>query len=392
MPNIRLTRKFIDSIEYPKSGQVIYRDTMLPGFGLRVGMKSKTYIVESQVNRKTKRVSVGRADLYPPETARRKALVILGDMAEGVNPNEEKRKKAAEKITVQNAFEKFFDTRAHLSKATVENYSRTGYIYLKAWAKKPMCEITKQMVLKRHQQMSRKNGKVTANDSFRHFRSVYNFIAATEDNFPPNPVLILSQARAWNKERRRQTIIEAKDLPSWWETVMEQQDYARDFLLIALFTGMRRGELQRLRWENIDLQERKLHLPTTKNGDPLMLPLSDYLFELLKDRKKKAKSSPWVFPGCGPKGHLAEPKKFLKRVAINSGVSFTLHDLRRTYITIAESLDIPHYALKRLLNHRTNSDVTGGYIVINVDRLRGPVELIANRILELKEPRGGLKE
>jgi integrase len=308
-------------------------------------------------------------------------------MAEGVDPTEEKRNKAAEKISVEKAFEKFFEIRTHLSEATVANYSRTGSIYLKAWAKKPMCEITKQMVLKRHQQMSRKNGKVTANDSFRHFRSVYNFIAATEDNFPPNPVVILNQARAWNKERRRQTIIEAKDLPSWWEVVMEQQDYARDFLLMALFTGMRRGELQRLRWENIDLEERKLHLPVTKNGDPLMLPLSDYLLNLLKDRKNKADASPWVFPGNGPRGHLMEPKKFLKRVAMDSGVSFTLHDLRRTYITIAESLDIPHYALKRLLNHRTSSDVTGGYIIINVDRLRGPVELITACILELKERR-----
>jgi hypothetical protein len=46
-------------------------------------------------------------------------------------------------------------------------------------------------------------------------------------------------------------------------------------------------------------------------------------------------------------------------------------------------LDIPHYALKRLLNHRTDSDVTGGYIVMDVERLRGPVERVAERILEL---------
>ncbi len=71
-----------------------------------------------------------------------------------------------------------------------------------------------------------------------------------------------------------------------------------------------------------------------------------------------------------------------------SGVTFTLHDLRRTYITIAESLDIPHYALKRLLSHRSSADVTGGYIIINVDRLRGPVELISERILEMKESKG----
>jgi integrase len=166
-----------------------------------------------------------------------------------------------------------------------------------------------------------------------------------------------------------------------------EPDYARDFLLTALFTGMRRGEVQRLRCENVDLEGRKLHLPTTKNGDPLTLPLSGFLLDLLSQRRVNAGATPWVFPGSGADGHLVEPKKFVHRVKDASGVSFTLHDLRRTYITIAESLDIPHYALKRLLNHRTSDDVTGGYIIINVDRLRGPVEAIADRILELKELR-----
>jgi integrase len=358
-----------------------------PGICFWFGAKSKTYIVEGQVNRRTKRVTIGRVDLFPPETARRKALVVLGDMAEGVDPTAEKRKEAVKTMTVAKAFNTFFEARPDLAKATVENYSRTGNKYLRSWAKKPINEITRQMVLKKHQEMSRCNGKVTANDAFRHFRSVYNFTAATEEDLPPNPVSILSQARAWNKERRRQTIIEAKQLPAWWEAVMEEPEYSRDFLLLALFTGMRRNEVASLRWENIDLEERKLHLPTTKNGDPLMLPLSDYLFNLLRERKDSAGASLWVFPGNGPAGHIVEPKKFSQRVTAASGVTFTLHDLRRTYITIAESLDIPHYALKRLLNHRSSADVTGGYIIINVDRLRGPVELISERILEMKEPK-----
>jgi len=387
MPSLRLTRRAVDEVPFPTNGQVFYRDTMLSGFGLRVGAKSKVFFAEGQVNRRTRRVTIGRADVFAPEIARKKALVILGEMADGVDPTAEKRKETVKKMTVEKAFNKFFEARPHLAKATVENYSRTGYIYLKSWVKKPIDEITRQMVLKKHQELSRSAGKITANDVFRHFRSVYNFNAATEDDFPPNPVSILSQARAWNKERRRQTIIEAKQLPAWWAAVMEEPEYARDFLLLALFTGMRRNEVASLRWENIDLEERKLHLPTTKNGDPLMLPLSDYLLNLLRQRKDSAGSSPWVFPGKGPAGHIVEPKKFSQRVAAASGVTFTLHDLRRTYITIAESLDISHYALKRLLNHRSSADVTGGYIIINVDRLRGPVELISERILDMKEPK-----
>ena len=55
---------------------------------------------------------------------------------------------------------------------------------------------------------------------------------------------------------------------------------------------------------------------------------------------------------------------------------------RRTFITIAESLDIPAYALKRLLNHKMTNDVTAGYIVADVERLRKPMQLITDFILK----------
>ena len=80
------------------------------------------------------------------------------------------------------------------------------------------------MVLKRHQELSAEIGKTTANNVMRHLRSVYNFAAATHDEFPPNPVQILTQARAWHREQRRQTLVTALDLPSWWKAVMAEPE------------------------------------------------------------------------------------------------------------------------------------------------------------------------
>ncbi len=72
----------------------------------------------------------------------------------------------------------------------------------------------------------------------------------------------------------------------------------------------------------------------------------------------------------------------MDQVTRTSGVDFTLHDLRRRILTIAESLDVPHYALKRLANHRDSSDVTAGHIVADVERLREPMQRITDFILE----------
>jgi integrase len=63
-------------------------------------------------------------------------------------------------------------------------------------------------------------------------------------------------------------------------------------------------------------------------------------------------------------------------------LDFRTHDLRRTFATIAESLDIPAYAVKRLLNHKMTGDVTAGYIVHDVERLRKPMQMITGFILK----------
>lgn len=62
-------------------------------------------------------------------------------------------------------------------------------------------------------------------------------------------------------------------------------------------------------------------------------------------------------------------------------MSFTVYDLRRTFITIADSLDISAYALKRLLNHKMTNDVTAGYIITDVEKLCAPMQKITDYIL-----------
>lgn len=384
MPTIRLTKSAVDALPFEATGQKIYRDDQLPGFGLVVGSKSKTYIVEARVGGRNVRCTVGRATLLSAEVARQKAKALLGEMAEGRNPNAKKKAQSAAEITLEAAFQSFFAARK-LAAVTVDGYQRTVELYLADWRQKPLAKISREMVLARHQKLSAERGGVTANNVMRHLRSVYNFAAASHEELPPNPVGIIRQARAWAKERRRQSVVKHHQLPAWWQAAMAETDDARDVLLMALFTGMRRSEVVTLRWAHLDLQGGLLRLPRTKNGDPLELPLSSFLAELLKARQERAGGSEWVFPGTGRTRHLTEVKSFVGRVKAASGVEFTLHDLRRTFITVAEGLDLSAYALKRLVNHRVGGDVTAGYIVHDAERLREPVERIAQRLLLLAQ-------
>ena len=215
MPKIHLTKRIVQSLDHPERGQVLFRDNKLRGFGLRVGTRSKVYFAEGQAGRRTRRVTIGRADVISPDLARQRAMVLLAEMATGKNPNQEKQRDG---LTMAQAFDAFFRVRDGLAPQTVDHYRRARDLYLADWRKKPIAEITRQMVLARHQRLGRQHGEATANNAMRQLRSIYNFTAAAHDELPSKqtPLTTTSSAkmsRAYSRyllstgspSRRRQT-------------------------------------------------------------------------------------------------------------------------------------------------------------------------------------------
>jgi integrase len=229
----------------------------------------------------------------------------------------------------------------------------------------------------------------------RVLRALFNFAASEYEDengrslILENPVSRISHTRAWFRVERRKSVIKAHELPAWYQAIQTiktthegyQCHSICDCLLLILFTGLRRTEAMSLQWDDIDFKAKTLTITDTKNHEQHVLPLPDFLYDLLQKRHSEAHSS-FVFPGDGKQGYIIEPRKTIQKITQQAGIDFTLHDLRRTFITIAESLDIPAYALKRLLNHKMNQDVTAGYIITDVERLRKPMHQIAGYLLK----------
>jgi integrase len=88
----------------------------------------------------------------------------------------------------------------------------------------------------------------------------------------------------------------------------------------------------------------------------------------------------YVFPGADT--CVVNVRRQRDQIVKESSIVFTPHDLRRTFITAAESLDLNGYLLKRLLNHKGgDDDVTGGYIVWNPMRLLKPLQQIEDLLV-----------
>lgn len=197
-----------------------------------------------------------------------------------------------------------------------------------------------------------------------------------------NPV---RDRKLWFKVARRERMVPAEDLPKFYGAVAGLANAVqRDYLLLLLFTGLRRREAATLRWEDVDLRKRTLRIPAevAKAGRKLDLPLTDVVHDMLVARRALGDSK-FVFPANSESGHVEEPKFALTQVAAACGVRVSVHDLRRTFLTVAESCDISPLALKSLVNHSVGGDVTAGYVQMTPDRLREPAQRVCEKLKEL---------
>jgi integrase len=226
------------------------------------------------------------------------------------------------------------------------------------------------------------SGHSVANDAVCLFRLLYNFAARRDDDLPRNPVRL--RGSEWHKVAPKRNPIDFDKLSAWYAAVMKLPPMGRDYLLLLLFTGFRRREAAALRWDEIDFGKRVIRLPAAraKAGRPLDLPMSDYVRDLLVARRALGNAT-YVFPSYGRTGHIMDARPWTDMVAEASGVKFTLHDLRRTFVTVAESADISVHSLKALVNHSLGSGVTESYIKMTADRLREPVQKVCDKLKEL---------
>lgn len=390
---------FVDRAEPPKDkDQIFYRDGELKGFALRItagGVKS--FVVETLIGKKVKRMTLGKYGKLTVEQARNEAKKLLGKIATGIDPIAERKEKKIKSITLKETFDAYLIARKELKPNTLIDYNRLMKQVFADWQSKPLLDITKDMIAKRHREFGERS-KARANSAMRLLRALFNFAAGEyEDSqgrslIPENPVKRLSHTRAWYRVDRKQTVIKTHELAAWFNAVMEVKDerstgkssILRDYFLLLLFTGLRRQEAIELTWDRVDFKGKTITISDTKNHHTHVLPLSDFLLKLFENRRAESESDvQFVFPGSGKTGYNVEPRKVMKKIIEQSGVMFMLHDLRRTFITVAESLDIPAYALKRLLNHKMTQDVTAGYIVMDVERLRVPMQKITDHLLKL---------
>ena len=385
---IKLTKTCIDNLNEPG----IYRDSELIGFAIRVNTTCKTYVVEKKVNGKAVRSTIGLHGNLTLAQARILAQGVLSQMAQGYNPNQIKKEKreqlalnnkvSKQQPTLTIAYDEYLRHRK-LKSRSLEDYNRAVNHYLLEWKDLKLIDITRTHVQEKYAELTA-NSPAQANIAMAVLRAIFNFSVEhfldENDNSlisTTNPVATLKAKRTWNKIKRRKGYVKQEQLEDWINAVMnftalrQERNTVRDLLLTLVLTGFRRNECETLTWDALDLKYGWITSLDPKNDDPHTLPMGDRLWKIMRSRKEQQYNE-YVFasPKSKLKGHAAHLYEAKSKVIASSGVSFTFHDLRRTFSSIAENLDYGQYTIKRLLNHTVSSDVTEGYVQISDKKLR----------------------
>ncbi|MCH7554280.1 MAG: tyrosine-type recombinase/integrase [Chloroflexi bacterium] len=405
MPKLKLTKTAIDRIKQVPGKQTLHWDTELTGFGVLVSgkTKAKTFIVQRDVKGKARRITIAPTNVLSLDDAREQAKLVLADMYRRIDPKAEwkaeqtkQEAEQAKSLTLAAALDSYLAVRKDLRPASITTYHATIHRYLAEWLDKPLRDITPDMVEDRLRSIKEEveargqshmaTGGATANATMRTLRILWYHASEGISGLPDNPVKRLSKRKAWYPDPTRENMVKDSDLPRFYEAITKLPNPMHfDYLCLLLFTGLRRSEAATLRWDDIDLTERMIHLPAeiTKTAKKLDLPMSDYLHDLFTARRAIGRDGPFVFPADSKSGHIEELRFALGAVLEGTGIKVALHDLRRTFVTVAESCDIPVYALKGLVNHSMGKDQTADYIKPGPDYLREPMQKVTDRFKEL---------
>lgn len=146
-------------------------------------------------------------------------------------------------------------------------------------------------------------------------------------------------------------------------------------LLIALNTGMRKGEIIRLRWHDIDLDNRLFFLKQTKSNKPRKIPISDYLAGVLSSI---GRSPEFVFVNPKTSKPISDLQTGFKAACRRAGISdLRFHDLRHTAATYMVTGGIDLVTVKEILGHAT-IQMTMRYAHPTPENKRHAVEVLAN--------------
>lgn len=327
----------------------------------RIGGKGRerVYYVTYKKDGKTVEAKAGRQyadNMTAAKAARYRAELIEGKAqtrAEKRKAAEEAKKAETERWTIQKLWDEYRSQRTDSKGLRTDANRYDNYLKADFGAKEPR-ELIQLDLDRLRISLLKKLAPQTVAHILGLLKRIVNF--GTNKGLCPGPGFKIQLPRVSNEKTEDLT---PKQLEALLKAIEASEHVtAKAMMKLALFSGMRRSEMFKLRWTDIDFDRGFILIRDPKGGTDQRIPLNDEGRKLLKAHPRmtfKGKPSPYVFPGRHGKQRtdIHHQVNEIRNAAGLPSDFRALHGLRHVYASmLASSGRVDIYTLQKLLTHK----------------------------------------
>ena len=396
---MKLTKATVARLALPEGVQEkIVFDESLAGFGLRIRAGGKrTWVAQYRIGDKQRRLTLGTAETFDADEARKLARSALAKVQLGTDPQLEKTEARAHATVTLGGVVGDYLTRHAVQRQRASTYADTERYLRRHWgplADRPLGKVSRADVAARLGRIATDNGQYAANRARAALSAFYAW-AIAEGLADSNPVV---GTRKPADEVARDRVLADDELAAIWREAGEGE-FGAIVRLLSL-TGQRREEVAAMTWSEVDFAEGvwRIGRERTKNGRAHEVPLSGAAAAIMRGVALRAgrEGRALVFGSReGPFSGWSRAKDALDaRVAAALGRTpegWRLHDLRRTVATRLADLGTQPHVVEAVLNHVSGhkAGVAGVYNRASyAPEKRAALDAWARRVERLAESAG----
>ena len=377
----KITKRTVDALVGQERERVVWDDD-LKGFGVRVHPSGRrVYIVKTRFRGRVIKMTIGPHGAVTPSYARVRAAEIITDARAGKNPVG-RNADAPTMIALGKRFLKEY-VATHCKPSTAEEYRRSVKLFIDPRiGRYRVPDIQRSDIAALHHDM--RDTPYQANRTLGVLSKMFN-LAELWDLRPDgsNPCRHVKRFREEKRERFLSDIEYQRLGAALKEIEVDGTETASAIAAVRLLmlTGCRLSEIQKLRWQHVDLGAGELRLPDTKTGAKVVY-LGDPAIAVL-ERIDRRDGNPWVIAGRKPESHLTDLQHPWRRIRARADLDdVRIHDLRHSFasggLLVGEGLPM----IGKLLGH-TQVQTTARYAHLASDPVKSAANRIASRIAKV---------
>ncbi len=382
---MKLTKRTVEALPTKAKDYFVW-DSELAGFGVRIFASGrKSYLVQYRAAGRSRRRSIGRHGVLTSDEARNEARKLLGDIAKGGNPAEE-RQARLRAPTMASLCERFLEDYAmNFCKPS----TRRGYEIMMRTCIRPhfgtrkIADICRADIVAFHHEM--RGRPYMANRCVSVLSRMFNLAEdwglRAEGSNPARRI------KKYREEEKKRYLSDAEQmrlgsvLASRMEEGLETPHVVAALYLLML-TGCRLGEILTLQWDFVTAHH--LELPDSKTGKR-RIPLPREAYDVIMSLERRT-GNPFVILGETEDGHLINLQKPWSRIKKEAGLDdVRMHDLRHTYASVAVMSGIDPFLLKEIMGHR-NLATTLRYAHFADEAVQRAAGSVASRLAQAIRP------